>query len=82
MTGSKYQSLLESTSIQGANAMYVEELYEQYLADPEAVDPHWRAYFRGVQGTVGTADVPHGPVREKFERLAKLPRAAAVPEAV
>ena len=31
MTGSKYQSLLQSTSIQGGNAPYIESYYEQYL---------------------------------------------------
>ena len=71
MTGAKYQSLIESSSIQGGNAAYVEDLYEQYLSDPESVDAEWRAYFRGVQGPSGAADVPHGPVRAKFEKLAR-----------
>ncbi len=32
MTGAKYQSLIESSSIQGGNAAYIEDLYEQYPA--------------------------------------------------
>ena len=80
MTGSKYQSFLESTSIQGSNAMYVEEQYERFLADPDSVEEHWRAYFRSVQGTATVNDIPHGPVREKFERLARIPRSLAAPE--
>jgi 2-oxoglutarate dehydrogenase E1 component len=28
-----------------ANLAYVEDLYEQYLRDPTAVDPHWRRQF-------------------------------------
>ena len=39
MSGAKYQSLIESSSIQGGNAAYVEDLYEQYLGDPDSVDP-------------------------------------------
>jgi 2-oxoglutarate dehydrogenase E1 component len=70
MTGTKYQSLIESSSIQGGNAAYVEDLYEQYLSNPDAVDPEWRAYFRGVQGP-STVEVPHSPVRAKFEKLAR-----------
>ena len=70
MTGPKYQSLIESSSIQGGNAAYVEALYEQYLEDANAVDPQWRAYFRGVQGA-SSVDVPHSPVLAKFEKLAK-----------
>jgi 2-oxoglutarate dehydrogenase E1 component len=77
MSGPKYQSLIESSSIQGANAVYVEDLYEQYLADPASVDDAWRAYFRGVQDGSGKQDVAHGPVRERFAQIAKLPRAAA-----
>ncbi len=36
MSGNKYQSLIESSSIQGANANYVEAYYEQFLEDPES----------------------------------------------
>lgn len=32
----------------GPNAGYVEELYDQYLEDPESVGESWRAYFAGV----------------------------------
>ncbi|MCA9244959.1 MAG: 2-oxoglutarate dehydrogenase E1 component [Phycisphaerales bacterium] len=29
-----------------SNLPYVEELYEEYLSDPNAVEPRWRDYFR------------------------------------
>jgi len=70
MTGAKYQTLIETSAIQGGNAAYVEDLYERYLQDAEAVDPQWRAYFRSVQGS-GAPDAPHAPVRARFERLAR-----------
>jgi len=76
MTGSKYLSLIESSSIQGGNASYVEDLYEQYLDDPTQVDDSWRAYFRSVQGPGGGSETAHGPVRAQFEKLAREPKVA------
>jgi 2-oxoglutarate dehydrogenase E1 component len=31
--------------LSGANAAFIEQLYAQYLANPESIDPSWRAYF-------------------------------------
>src|SRR5690606_23255502 len=42
----------------GANAAYLEDLYEQYLVDPDSVGPQWQAYFDGFQGREA-GDVPH-----------------------
>lgn len=37
---------LEQTSfLYGGNGGFLEELYALYLADPQSVDPSWRAYF-------------------------------------
>jgi len=33
----------------GANAPFVEGLYEQYLKDPQSVEPRWRGYFDELQ---------------------------------
>jgi 2-oxoglutarate dehydrogenase E1 component len=83
MTGSKYRSFLESSSIQGANAPFVEARYEQFLEDPESVDADWRAYFRGVQGATPVQEVLHSEVLARFERLARdrQPVAAAADSA-
>jgi 2-oxoglutarate dehydrogenase E1 component len=69
--------LFQSTPLSGANAPYVEELYERYLADPASVDAKWREYFRGL--ALGSAprpapEVPHGPIREVLAREARKPR--------
>ena len=37
MTGSKYQSFIESSSITGSNAPSIEASYEQFLEDPTSV---------------------------------------------
>ena len=50
------------TSQLGANAAFIEELYEQYLVAPESVGPKWKAYFDGVKGADGAGDVPHSAV--------------------
>ena len=61
---------LESTStLFGANAPFIEELYERYLADPASVDAEWRAYFDELRG--GADDVAHAPVVESFRELAR-----------
>ena len=38
----------------GANEWLVEEMYEQYQADPRSVDPAWVAFFRAQQGASGS----------------------------
>jgi len=71
MSGNKYQSLIESSSIQGANANYVEAYYEQFLEDPESVDPSWRAYFRLIQDQNAPREIAHSDVLARFEKLAR-----------
>jgi len=50
-----------SMPLSGGNAPYVEALYERYLADPQAVDAQWRAYFASLRGP-GAPEQPHGPI--------------------
>ena len=48
------RELLASTPLSGGNAPYVEALYEQFLADPQSVDPKWREYFQKLRdGSAG-----------------------------
>ncbi|MDD1792938.1 2-oxoglutarate dehydrogenase E1 component [Enterovibrio makurazakiensis] len=62
---------LESSHLAGANATYVEDLYELYLSDPESVDSEWRAVFQQLPAVNGNApEQPHSRVREYFRRLA------------
>jgi len=78
MSGSQYNSFIESSSISGGNADYIESFYEQFLEDPESVDPSWRAYFRSIQGQDTTREVAHSEIVEKFERIARERRPGAV----
>jgi 2-oxoglutarate dehydrogenase E1 component len=51
---------LASTPLSGANASYVEALYEHYLRDPASVDTAWREYFDALPGARG--ERAHAPV--------------------
>jgi 2-oxoglutarate dehydrogenase E1 component len=74
MSGSKYQSFIESSAISGANAVYVEQYYEQFLEDPESVSPSWRAYFRSIQDQNAPREVAHSDIVARFEKLAREAR--------
>ncbi len=69
--------MLESTPLYGGNADYLENLYEQYLADAGAVPPQWRTYFDGL-GTRPAAERAHGPVIAGIAARAAQPVVAAV----
>ena len=63
---------LGSSYLFGGNAPFIEDLYETYLENPEAVTPEWRRYFDQMQQqSGGVRDVAHAPVVESFIRLAK-----------
>jgi 2-oxoglutarate dehydrogenase E1 component len=49
------------TSQLGANAAYLEDLYEQYLVAPDSVGPQWKRYFDELKGREA-GDVPHSAV--------------------
>jgi len=62
-----------TSALFGANAPYLEDLYERYLAC-EAVDPQWQAYFDGLRA--GSAERAHGPIIRELEQRAQSPRRA------
>jgi 2-oxoglutarate dehydrogenase E1 component len=75
------KQLLSNSYLFGGNAPFVEELYEQYLANPGSIPEQWREYFDqmqllpGAQGErrdSGVKDVAHAPVVESFVQRAKL----------
>ncbi|MFC3815550.1 2-oxoglutarate dehydrogenase E1 component [Lysobacter sp. GCM10012299] len=55
----------------GANAAFVEDLYEQYLVSPDSVDPKWKAYFDGFKGREA-GDVPHSAVIDSIAQAGRL----------
>lgn len=63
---------LESSHLAGANATYVEDLYELYLSDPDLVSDEWKRVFDELpQQPDNVVDQPHSRVRDYFRRLAQ-----------
>ena len=67
-----------SSYLFGANAPFIEALYDRYLEDPGSVEPRWRAWFDALQRLDdGPRDVSHQPVQERFVALAREQRPVA-----
>ena len=64
---------MESSSHLSANsAVYIELMYERFLADPNDVTSEWREYFSTLPVIEGVgADVAHSAVVGHFERLGR-----------
>ncbi|MFT3931438.1 MAG: 2-oxoglutarate dehydrogenase E1 component [Spongiibacteraceae bacterium] len=61
-----------SSQLSGGNAAYVEDLYETFLIDPNAVPEQWRDYFSKLPRVNGSLqDVPHSPIRTQFVKMAR-----------
>src|SRR3954467_10546835 len=74
--GTVYTAYQGNSYLFGGNAPYVEEMYENYLADPTCVPETWRQYFDALQHVPAvdgsnTRDVPHMPVINAFAQRAK-----------
>ena len=75
-TKSVYTAYAANTHLFGGNGPYVEEMYENYLANPGSVPDNWREYFDALQHVPAVdgsnaKDVPHLPVINAFADRAK-----------
>ena len=75
-TSSVYTAYSGNSYLFGGNAPYVEEMYENYLANPGSVPDNWREYFDALQNVPAVdgsnaKDVPHLPVINAFAERAK-----------
>lgn len=61
----------------GGNADFMEELYDQYLDNPENINPSYKKYFDSLQQNDGAKDVPQNDIKEKFVILTEKPRFAS-----
>ena len=59
--------LAETSFLYGGNAAFVEDLYAKWAANPESVEPSWRAFFASLldksDEVKRAAGKPAGPVR-------------------
>jgi 2-oxoglutarate dehydrogenase E1 component len=70
------EQLWQTSHLQGGNLAYVEQLFETYLTDPNAVSEEWRSYFDklpSVDGYQGR-DILHSSIREQFEHISRNQR--------
>lgn len=67
---SSFEKFRDSSSFNGANAYFIEALYESYLEDPDSVTPEWRSQFDKLKNG-STHEIAHSPVREHFANIAK-----------
>ena len=76
------QQMWSSSHIAGGNVAYVEELYEQYLRDPDSIDAQWRNYFEQLPPVNGAGvDVPHSVIQAQFQAMARQPAKPALSSA-
>ncbi len=70
MADSLLKQFAQSSQL-GANAAFIEDLYEQYLAAPDSVGPKWKSWFDGFKGREA-GDVPHSVVRDAVAAAGRL----------
>ncbi|SFU81230.1 2-oxoglutarate dehydrogenase E1 component [Xenorhabdus koppenhoeferi] len=62
---------LDSSFLAGANQSYIEQLYEDYITDPNSVDASWREIFQQLPDVGLGGEQLHSQTRDYFRRLAK-----------
>lgn len=75
------KAMQDNSYLFSGNFSYLEELYELYLRDPNAVSQEWRDCFsRWAKGN--GHDVSHEAIRQEFLQLAKQPAECRAPTGV
>lgn len=63
---------LDSSFLSGANQSWIEQLYEDFLVNPDSVNDDWRNLFSQLaQDSAKQSDQIHSRVRDYFRQLAK-----------
>jgi len=70
------QEFWSDSQLAGHNAAYLEDLYEQFLADPNRVSDQWRSYFETLPRVNGHGAEPvHSAIRQAFRAITRQPAA-------
>ncbi len=64
------QFFQDTSALYGSNAPYIEDLYEQFMQDPDSVEQSWREKFSQLPRKHDKRDIAHSPVVERFAQLA------------
>ena len=76
MAESELDRMRRSSHLAGANAAYIEAMYETYLAGGEELPPEWQRYFGELppvsdDPAAATVEVPHSGIVQHFERIGR-----------
>ena len=74
MSLSTLQQQMASSYLSGGNVAYVEELYEDYLSDPNAVSTEWRGIFDALPKISAQPEFSHRDIQDQFLQLASMPK--------
>ena len=64
MQNSALKAWLDSSYLSGSNQSWIEQLYEDFLTDPDSVDANWRSTFQQLPGTGVKPDHEEGADHE------------------
>ncbi|MDX1518536.1 MAG: 2-oxoglutarate dehydrogenase E1 component [Gammaproteobacteria bacterium] len=62
--------MTDSHFLYSLNAPFIEQLYENYLNDPQSVTANWRDYFDQLAQEAGDRDRSHSQIRERLRESA------------
>ncbi|NHB93817.1 2-oxoglutarate dehydrogenase E1 component [Photorhabdus cinerea] len=62
---------LDSSFLAGSNQSYIEQVYEDYITDPNSVDASWKEIFQQLSNAGLNGEQLHSQTRDYFRRLAK-----------
>src|SRR5690606_20978853 len=67
------EQLWQTSHLAGGKLAYIEDLYERYLIEPNAMPEQWREYFDKLPRVEGVSgqDVPHSVIQQQFLNLAR-----------
>lgn len=68
-----------TSALYGGNALAVEALYEQFIANSDSVAEGWRRYFRSLGAD--QTEVMHAPIRERLIETARKTHSSGVTSA-
>ncbi len=68
------KNIQQSSWLDGADSLWLESLYEDYLQDPESVDPQWQAHFAALKHSIKDSaarsaenEIHHSDIRRHFK---------------
>ncbi len=76
MSTNQIRDFFESSQLAGGNAVYVESLYDAWLAEPASVSEQWRHYFETFRGREA-GDTPHDAAITRIEAAQRQRHTAA-----